>query len=99
MHSMVTFVLAALASTAFSSPLKARDVPTGQVITACSQPGTIAFTFDDGPSEYTSELLDLLAAYDAQATFFVLGSAASGSAALLQRMQSESHQIASHTYV
>lgn len=34
---------------------------------------TIYLTFDDGPGPYTNELLDLLAAYDARATFFVTG--------------------------
>lgn len=34
---------------------------------------TIYLTFDDGPGPYTNELLDILAAYDAKATFFVTG--------------------------
>lgn len=32
----------------------------------------IYLTFDDGPSKYTQRLLDILAAYDAKATFFVV---------------------------
>ena len=32
---------------------------------------TIYLTFDDGPGPYTEQLLDLLAAYDVKATFFV----------------------------
>ena len=32
---------------------------------------TIYLTFDDGPGPYTEDLLDLLAAYDVKATFFV----------------------------
>ena len=32
---------------------------------------TIYLTFDDGPSMYTSKLLDILKKYDATATFFV----------------------------
>lgn len=31
------------------------------------------FTFDDGPSEHTEEILDILDAYDVKATFFVIG--------------------------
>lgn len=34
---------------------------------------TIYLTFDDGPGPYTDWLLDILAAYDAEATFFVTG--------------------------
>ena len=33
----------------------------------------IYLTFDDGPSEYTLQLLDVLAKYDVKATFFVVG--------------------------
>ncbi len=31
----------------------------------------IAFTFDDGPYSYTSDLLDKLKVYNAKATFFI----------------------------
>ena len=33
----------------------------------------IYLTFDDGPSQYTGELLDILSRYDVKATFFVTG--------------------------
>ena len=33
----------------------------------------IALTFDDGPGEYTDELLDCLEANNAHATFFMVG--------------------------
>ena len=36
---------------------------------------TIYLTFDDGPSDYTLELLEVLAKYNVKATFFVTGSA------------------------
>jgi hypothetical protein len=39
----------------------------------CSQVGDMALTFDDGPFIYTSHILDLLAKYNAKATFFVTG--------------------------
>ena len=32
----------------------------------------VYLTFDDGPSDYTNELLDILARYDVKATFFVV---------------------------
>ncbi|EFE44679.1 polysaccharide deacetylase (NodB), putative [Trichophyton verrucosum HKI 0517] len=34
----------------------------------------VALTIDDGPSEYTSEILDILKSNDATVTFFVIGS-------------------------
>lgn len=49
------------------------------VVEAIKQPETIApggkviyLTFDDGPSRYTQQLLDVLAKYNAKATFFVV---------------------------
>lgn len=33
----------------------------------------VALTFDDGPSEYTQQMLDLLAEHDCHATFFMVG--------------------------
>jgi peptidoglycan/xylan/chitin deacetylase (PgdA/CDA1 family) len=39
----------------------------------CTQPNTIALTFDDGPYEYTNELLDQLKDAKIKATFFING--------------------------
>lgn len=36
-------------------------------------PPTVALTFDDGPSPYTADILQILTDHDATATFFVLG--------------------------
>lgn len=61
----------------------------------------IALTFDDGPSEaYTSRIVDKLEAYDARATFFVLGSRIQGKSIqkLLKRSVKNGNEIASHTY-
>jgi peptidoglycan/xylan/chitin deacetylase (PgdA/CDA1 family) len=60
----------------------------------------ISLTFDDGPDpHYTPQLLDLLARYDAKATFFVVGAHAEGQTELLQRMKAEGHNIGIHNYV
>ncbi|MCR2804827.1 polysaccharide deacetylase family protein [Paenibacillus soyae] len=60
----------------------------------------IALTFDDGPDPvYTPQLLDLLARYNAKATFFVVGSHAEGQEELLRRMREEGHIIGIHNYV
>ena len=59
----------------------------------------IALTFDDGPHPvYTSEILDLLAAYKAKATFFVVGSRVKKYPELAKREVEEGHEIANHTY-
>ena len=44
-----------------------------RIVTVHPQPvGTVYLTFDDGPSKYTGELLEILAKYDVQVTFFVV---------------------------
>lgn len=58
----------------------------------------VAITFDDGPGAYTERLLDGLKARGAKATFFVVGSMASGRMDTVKRMVKEGHQIGNHTY-
>ncbi|KAL4804449.1 hypothetical protein BDV18DRAFT_162213 [Aspergillus unguis] len=77
--------------------LTGRAVATGVYITQCYVPGQVALTFDDGPGIYTEELLDTLAAYGAQVTFFVNGYNLAGNEWLLRRIVNEGHQLASHT--
>ena len=48
-------------------------VPQPRVETVIPTEKTIYLTFDDGPSEYTDRLLNVLARYNAKATFFVTG--------------------------
>ncbi|KAG6355776.1 hypothetical protein INS49_003742 [Diaporthe citri] len=82
------------------------SVPYGEVITTCNEPGTVALTFDDGPWEYTEELLNILSDYDAEATFFVCGGNMGGDGQitdyghphLLRRMVDEGHQVGTHTW-
>ena len=56
----------------------------------------IYLTFDDGPSKYTDELLDVLNKYNAKATFFVL--AQDGYDAEYNRIINEGHTLAIHSY-
>ncbi|MFJ7934567.1 polysaccharide deacetylase family protein [Sporosarcina sp. NPDC096371] len=59
----------------------------------------IALTFDDGPHrKYTTEILDLLAEYDARATFFIVGEYAEKNPNVVSRMFEEGHELANHTY-
>lgn len=56
----------------------------------------VYLTFDDGPSKYTNDILDILAEYDVKATFFVL--AKDGFDAEYKRMADEGHTLALHSY-
>jgi peptidoglycan/xylan/chitin deacetylase (PgdA/CDA1 family) len=70
-------------------------------------PGTVAITYDDGPSEYSTKVLDLFDQYNGKATFFINGNNKgrgmiddpnTGWPAIIQRMYKQGHQVASHTW-
>ncbi|MGP1362578.1 MAG: polysaccharide deacetylase family protein [Bacteroides sp.] len=62
-------------------------------------PRTIYLTFDDGPMPgITDWVLDLLASYNARATFFCLGRNAERYPELIQRQRDEGHTVGNHTY-
>ncbi|WP_159941350.1 MULTISPECIES: polysaccharide deacetylase family protein [unclassified Nocardiopsis] len=65
----------------------------------CSDPDTrcVALTYDDGPGGRTPELLDVLAEYDARATFFVTGYPVMEHPHTVRRAYAEGHEIANHT--
>ena len=56
----------------------------------------IYLTFDDGPSKYTSKLLDVLKKYDVKATFFVTGNG-KGYEDMILRAYNEGHTIGLHS--
>lgn len=58
----------------------------------------IYLTFDDGPSRNTNRILDILKEYDVKATFFVVGKTDEESIKAYQRIVSEGHTLAMHSY-
>ncbi len=59
----------------------------------------VYLTFDDGPSRAnTPKILDVLAAHDVKATFFVTGLSIAGNEALIRRQRDEGHVIGSHQW-
>ena len=58
----------------------------------------IALTFDDGPSNVTPKLLDLLDQYGGQATFYIVGSRIEQYKSVLQDTANRGHEIACHTW-
>jgi peptidoglycan-N-acetylglucosamine deacetylase len=58
----------------------------------------VALTFDDGPSEWTLQILDLLSEHDAHATFFALGCLAEDRADTLRRTLECGSEIGNHTF-
>lgn len=58
----------------------------------------IAITFDDGPTEFTSKILDVLQKYNAKATFFCIGKQIEKHPDIFRRIHAEGHQIGNHSY-
>jgi Predicted xylanase/chitin deacetylase len=63
-----------------------------------TEKSVLALTFDDGPSEWTPPILDLLAEHAARATFFVLGESIAGQESTLRRAAQEGHELGLHTW-
>jgi peptidoglycan-N-acetylglucosamine deacetylase len=59
---------------------------------------TLALTFDDGPSESTPALLELLARYDASATFFQCGANVERLPQIARAAFDAGHEIGNHSY-
>ena len=57
----------------------------------------VYLTFDDGPSEYTKKIMDILAKYNAKATFFVTGRNQKYNY-LIKDAYNAGHTIGLHTY-
>lgn len=60
-----------------------------------SQGKTVYLTFDDGPSRYTPEILDILDKYGVKATFFVINGRYNST---MKDIVDRGHQIGLHTY-
>jgi peptidoglycan/xylan/chitin deacetylase (PgdA/CDA1 family) len=59
----------------------------------------VALTFDDGPDpEVTPAVLDILAEYQARATFFVIGRYLDKHRALGERLHREGHELGNHSW-
>ncbi|KAM5353907.1 hypothetical protein ACJ41O_000557 [Fusarium nematophilum] len=83
------------------------NVPYNVYITNCSEPGTVALTFDDGPYKFTDHILDVLEENNVKATFFIVGNnlgkgqiddESTPWPRTLRRMHSSGHQLASHSW-
>lgn len=55
-------------------------------------------TFDDGPSQNTSKILDTLSKHNINATFFVNGQDSEFALDMYRKIDSEGHTIGNHTY-
>ncbi len=75
-------------------------IPSGYIVQRYgAHPGLIALTFDDGPHpKFTKQILDILKAKKAPATFFVIGDQMSKWPGLVKRELDEGHVVGSHSF-
>jgi peptidoglycan/xylan/chitin deacetylase (PgdA/CDA1 family) len=107
MFGQAILVAGLLASGVMSVPVgnpvdMIRRAPSpGVVITKCASPGMLALAYDDGPAQYTSQLIDILDQGGAKATFFWTGTLYGciyNQAAAVKKAFASGHQVASHTW-
>lgn len=58
----------------------------------------VVLTFDDGPHEHTSAILDILKKENVPAVFFLIGKHIALHEAMVKRMHAEGHQIGNHSF-
>lgn len=58
----------------------------------------VYLTFDDGPSIYTEDILDILDQYEIKATFFVVGKEDEDSQEALRQIVERGHSLGMHSY-
>lgn len=58
----------------------------------------VYLTFDDGPSENTDQILEILDQYDVKATFFVIGKEDKASKKRYQKIYESGHTLGMHSY-
>ncbi|CAG8610761.1 2430_t:CDS:2, partial [Ambispora leptoticha] len=67
-------------------------------VLSCPTKKDWGLTFDDGPSDFTPNLLDFLDANNVKATFFVLGARVVEEPELIKRMVDSGHEVGVHTW-
>jgi peptidoglycan-N-acetylglucosamine deacetylase len=95
---ITTIAAAAAASYAGYATMAPGAQLYGRTLTHGSDPGQIAFTYDDGPNDpHTLHLLDVLARHDAKATFFLIGRYIKQRPDIARAIQAAGHAIGNHT--
>ncbi|WP_158582967.1 polysaccharide deacetylase family protein [Lysinibacillus yapensis] len=83
---------------AFQTSVKS-DITILQPVPKKSLGKKVALTFDDGPHhKITRQVLDLLAQYDAKATFFIVGNQVAGNESIVKAILAEGHEIGNHSW-
>lgn len=89
---------AALAVAVAGAPPTWQAVPAGRQSIDCGLVPCIAVTFDDGPGADSERLLQVLAETNSAASFFLMGSAASGAPGIAAAQLANGHTVANHSW-
>lgn len=82
----------------FEYQKKYPDLYVAQAPKTASSPKTAYLTIDDGPSDKTGQYLEILAKYNAKATFFVTGQTSHEDLQYMKMIVEQGHTLAVHTY-
>jgi peptidoglycan/xylan/chitin deacetylase (PgdA/CDA1 family) len=91
-------VLGAGLPSAYFSPWVWRQYRMAVIRKQLRKDRVLALTYDDGPSDLTPQLLDLLYTHEVHATFFMLGRNATQYPKIADRVIEEGHQVGCHSY-
>lgn len=90
--------LTAAALVVYGVPLLVRRRGQADLARRCRESGCVVLTYDDGPGPtLTGEVLAALEAFDARATFFLLGMRAEASPEMVDRVREGRHELGSHS--
>jgi len=102
---LIVLALPAFLSTlsASASPMHDHKRALATVYSECIKPKTVALTFDDGPYNYETDIVNTLDAAGVKGTFFLNGDNYrcifdAPAVTALQKAYASGHQIASHTW-
>jgi len=76
----------------------ASGISEGENLAESTDVHKVYLTFEDGPSEHTAEILDVLKDKGVSATFFVTGQEGEVAHALYKRIVEEGHTLGMHSY-
>ncbi|MEZ6017141.1 MAG: polysaccharide deacetylase family protein [Planctomycetota bacterium] len=90
---------AVAASAAYLAPALVKPFAIRALLARAQAQRALVLTYDDGPGPTTTaRLLDVLAEFEARATFFVSGSRAAQHGAAVERLVTAGHEVGSHGF-
>lgn len=81
-----------------TEPVQGEEVINPRETAEVTAAHKVYLTFDDGPSIYTQDILDILESYDVKATFFVLGKEKEDLKDMVKSIAEDGHTLGMHSY-